>query len=100
MLFPQEPQFSGSLADSIDKEVARLIGEAHRRATEILEERREVLDRLSKLLMAREVIEGVDLAAYVGGTTPIPEPEDYARNGSPEPTDQITGPAITASPNE
>src|SRR6266536_756525 len=58
MMFPQgPPQFSGSLADTIDKEVARLIAEAHRRATEILEERREVLDRLSKLLMAREVIE-------------------------------------------
>jgi cell division protease FtsH len=100
MMFPQgPPQFSGSLADTIDKEVARLIGEAHRRATEILEERREVLDRLSKLLMAREVIEGADLDGYVDGTKPIPEPEDVVRNGGAT-TDELTGPSITASPNE
>jgi cell division protease FtsH len=101
VLFPSDqPQFSGSLADQIDKEVTRLIVEAHRRATEILEERREVLDRLSKLLMAREVIEGVDLEAYVGGTRPIPEPEEYARNGEVPPIEDITGPSITASPSE
>ncbi|MFL5796658.1 MAG: ATP-dependent zinc metalloprotease FtsH [Actinomycetota bacterium] len=101
MMFPQgPPQFSGSLADTVDKEVARLIGEAHRRATEILEERREVLDRLSKLLMAREVIEGADLDGYVDGTKPIPEPEEIGRNGRDAPTEELTGPSITASPSE
>jgi cell division protease FtsH len=84
MFFAQGPQYSGNMA--------------HRRATEILEERREMLDRLSKLLMSQEVIEGIDLEAYVTGTRPIPE-----SNGMPDPnapTEDITGPAITASPSE
>jgi len=95
-IFSRGPQYSGIMADAIDKEVSRLVGEAHRRATEILEERRELLDRLSKLLMAQEVIEGVDLEAYVSGARPVPENEDLP----PHPTEEITGPAITASPSE
>ena len=96
-LFPQEgPQFSGGLANEIDGEVSRLVGEAHSRATEILEDRRELLDRLAKLLMAREVIEGKDLHGYVEGSIPIPDPEDVEPD--PEATQEITGPSITASP--
>ena len=38
-----------------------------------------MLDRLSKLLMAQEVIEGIDLEAYVTGTRPIPDPGGASR---------------------
>ncbi|HEY7280904.1 MAG TPA: ATP-dependent zinc metalloprotease FtsH [Actinomycetota bacterium] len=100
MMFPSEgPKYAGTMADAIDKEVTRLVAEAHRRATEILEERREMLDRLSKLLMAQEVIEGIDLEAYVSRTRPIPDPSSVSPNGHAV-TDEITGPAITASPPE
>jgi len=99
MLFGRGPQYSGNMADAIDKEVSRLIGEAHRRATEILEEHREMLDRLSKLLMAQEVIEGSDLDAYVAGIRPIPEPEVFPDGEAPH-HHEASGPAITASPPE
>jgi cell division protease FtsH len=100
MFFAQGPQYSGNMADSIDKEVGRLVGEAHRRATEILEERRELLDRLSKVLMAQEVIEGTDLEAFLAGTKPIPEPSEIAARADADETVEITGPSITASPPE
>jgi hypothetical protein len=48
--------------------------------------------------MAQEVIEGTDLDAFVAGTKPIPEPSEISPNGLP--TEEITGPAITASPPE
>ncbi|HEX9377878.1 MAG TPA: ATP-dependent zinc metalloprotease FtsH [Actinomycetota bacterium] len=98
LLFPGEaPRLSGSLADRVDTEISRLLTEAHRRATEILEERRDLLDRLSKLLMASEVIEGKDLMDYVEGSVPIPDPDEAARNGQ---ASRVPGPSITATPNE
>jgi cell division protease FtsH len=101
MAFPIEgPQYSGTMADAIDKEVGRLVGEAHRRATEILDQRRELLDKLAKLLMAQEVIEGTDLADFVSGTRPIPDPGELSPNGQRDVTQEITGPSITASPPE
>jgi cell division protease FtsH len=99
LMFGQGPQYSGTMADAIDKEVTKLVTGAHRRATEILEERHEMLDRLSKLLMAQEVIEGIDLEAYMSGTRPIPDPSSVSPNGHAV-TEEITGPAITASPPE
>ncbi|HXJ62179.1 MAG TPA: ATP-dependent zinc metalloprotease FtsH, partial [Actinomycetota bacterium] len=98
LMFGQGPQYSGTMADAIDKEVTKLVTEAHRRATEILEERRELLDRLSKLLMAQEVIEGIDLEGYLTGTRPIPDPSSVSPNGHA--VTEVTGPAITASPPE
>ena len=53
----------------------RLVNEAHARAQEVLQERRELLDKLSRVLMATEVIEGTDLKEYAENRKPIPEPE-------------------------
>jgi cell division protease FtsH len=97
-LFAQGPQYSGNMADAIDKEVSRLVGDAHRRATEILEERRELLDRLAKLLMAQEVIEGTDLAEFVTGTRPIPDPSEVSPNGHGD--THVSGPSIIATQSE
>ncbi|HXF74116.1 MAG TPA: ATP-dependent zinc metalloprotease FtsH [Actinomycetota bacterium] len=76
VLFPGErPEMSEATAELVDREVARLVNEAHERAARILGERRELLERLSRLLMAREVIEGKELRDYVEGRAEIPEPE-------------------------
>jgi cell division protease FtsH len=100
LLFPGEgPQMSEGTATLVDEEVSRLVREAYERAQEILRERRGLLDQLSKLLMAQEVIDGKDLTAYVDGTKPIPTPEEVERDQAA--TEEIsTGPAITASPAE
>jgi cell division protease FtsH len=51
---------------SIDQEVARLLREAEARATELLREHRDTLDRVIQLLLDRETIDGSDLAAIAG----------------------------------
>jgi cell division protease FtsH len=76
----QAAKMSGHTAEVVDEEVSRLVNEAHERATEILKGKRDLLDKLSQLLIATEVIEGDDLRAYVLGTAPIPDPAT-ARNG-------------------
>jgi cell division protease FtsH len=68
------PKVSAHTAELIDKEVRRLLDEAHVRAERILEENRDLLNRLSALLIATEVIDGDELKAYVEGTKPIPDP--------------------------
>ena len=98
MLFPGErPEMSDALASVVDDEVKRLVNEAHAQAQGILQERRELLDKLSRALMATEVIEGSDLKAYAENRKPIPEPEALPPGqGS---TEEIpSGPEIVASP--
>jgi cell division protease FtsH len=68
------PKVSGHTAELIDKEVRRLLDEAHVRAEKILQENRQLLNRLSALLIATEVIDGDELKAYVEGTREIPDP--------------------------
>jgi len=87
---------SEELSALVDVEVKRLVTEAQDRAREILGERQDLLDRLSRVLMSAEVVEGADLKAYVEGRKPIPEPEAVAREQ--EQTDQLAGPEIVASP--
>ena len=54
----------------IDEEVARLLKEADQRASSILEEHRDVLDRLAELLVEREMIDGADVYALAGRPQP------------------------------
>ncbi|MBI5015504.1 MAG: ATP-dependent zinc metalloprotease FtsH [Deltaproteobacteria bacterium] len=56
--------FSEKTAQEIDEEVARLLEEAHTRVRAILGQRRELLGRLARLLLEREVLEGEELARF------------------------------------
>jgi cell division protease FtsH len=80
LMFPG-PRFelSDELSALVDEEIARLVNEAHDRATEVLTRHRELLDQLSRILIVTEVIDGPDLHAYFEGTKPIPSPEELAR---------------------
>jgi cell division protease FtsH len=51
---------------SIDEEVARMLREAEDTATALLRGNREMLDQVVALLLERETIDGLDLAAIVG----------------------------------
>ncbi len=77
------PKVSAHTSELIDKEVRRLLDEAHDRAETILAENRELLNRLSALLIATEVIDGDELKAYVEGRKPIPDPSKVARSEEP-----------------
>jgi cell division protease FtsH len=74
--FFNQPKISGGTAEKIDEEVMRLLNEAHDRALAILNERRDLLDRLSALLLVTETIDGADLEAYASGDKQIPTPEE------------------------
>jgi len=77
LLFPGAAQeLSPELASIVDEEVKRLVDEAHERARRVLEAKRDLLNRLSDLLMVIEVIEGADLRQYVDGDKPIATPEE------------------------
>jgi cell division protease FtsH len=81
----QAAKMSGHTAEVVDQEVSRLVNEAHDRAVAILRSKRDLLDKLSQLLIATEVIEGDDLRAYSEGAKPIPEPSEVIKQPEPEP---------------
>jgi cell division protease FtsH len=124
MLFPGErPEMSEETARVVDEEVSRIVGEARQRATTILEERKGLLDRLSELLMVREVLEGKELKEFVDGDREIPAIDDErerleaeaaererraeeerrrARTAppAPEPTEEVPAPPHLREPTE
>ncbi len=82
-LFPGSgPEMSDDTARVIDEEVGRLVNEAHDRAREILERDRDLLNRLSDVLIQREVIDGKNLRDYVDGDVPIPTKDELAKEAA------------------
>ncbi len=73
------PKISGGTSEKIDQEVLRLLNEAHDRAEQILNDKRQLLTDLSALLLVTETIDGDDLEAYATGAKPIPDPEEVRR---------------------
>ncbi len=66
-----EPDYSDEIAREIDDEIRRVVESAHQTAKDILTERREALDRISKILLDRETIDAKQFEALLDGT-----PED------------------------
>jgi cell division protease FtsH len=106
MLFPGErPEISEDTAKMVDNEVTRIVGEAHQRAQDILDDQKGLLDRLARLLMVQEVLEGKDLERYVKRGEPVPDPEEVAeelRRGARarEPAGERTGGRRGNAPQE
>src|SRR5919197_1186241 len=61
-----------------------------RRATSLLESRREALDRVVELLLKRETIDGEDLMAVLGTTPVVPAPGDRPVVVAPQPVGHRT----------
>jgi cell division protease FtsH len=93
--FGDRPEMSDATARIVDEEVARLVNDAHERATRVLADDRPLLDRLAAVLMVQEVIEGIDLIAYVAGEKPIPEPSEVHPSGNGRGS---SGPEIILNP--
>ncbi len=55
--FSSEPDYSDEIAREIDDEIRRIVESAHQTAKSLLNERREELERISKLLLERETID-------------------------------------------
>jgi cell division protease FtsH len=70
---PERGAYAEETARAIDAEVRRIISAAEARARQILEERRDILLRLSERLLEKEVIEGDELRELVGPLAPPPD---------------------------
>ena len=78
--FSATADYSEEIAREIDDEIRRIVEEAHQTARQVLGDRREALDRLSKLLLEHETIERDEFEALLAGKSKeevfgAPEPE-------------------------
>ncbi len=78
--------FSESRAQEIDDEVERIARSAHERACQVLEQRREELERLAQKLLERETLDQEELYALLGQVPPkAPSLEDPPEPPPPSP---------------
>jgi cell division protease FtsH len=97
--FSSEPDYSDEIAREIDDEIRRIVEGAHQTAKDLLTEKRDVLDRVSKILLERETIDAEQFMALLDGksesevfaeddeesakpTEPAPAPERPQREGA------------------
>ncbi len=79
--FQQQADYSEEIAKQIDDEIRRIIEEAHQRATDLLAEKRDLLDGISRILIVRETIEASEFQALVDG---VPEDEVFRERDEKE----------------
>ncbi len=101
----EQRNYSGEVAELIDEEVSNLVTRAHQRARDILEKRRDKLERLAQRLIE---VETVDRAAFESlmsdepplrspetPVQPLPLPADQKPSGD---TDEVLGPDLQLKP--
>ena len=96
--FANGPRISGGTAEKIDEEVMRLLTDAHDQAERLLMKHRDLLDRLSALLLVTETIDGEDLEAYTGGTKPIPGEEELRQQEAAKERESAAAAAAVPTP--
>ncbi|HXZ37632.1 MAG TPA: ATP-dependent zinc metalloprotease FtsH [Thermodesulfobacteriota bacterium] len=64
--------YSEEKAAEIDEEVSKVVEDCHQRVRRILGEKREVLNRLARLLLEKEVVQGDEMRALMGKSGPVP----------------------------
>jgi len=64
-------EYSEQTAESIDEEITRIIEETYQQARSILRGRKETLDRLARILLEKESIEGDELKAFIAGVKAV-----------------------------
>ena len=99
-LFGGGPKISAGTSEKIDEEVTRLLAEAHDEAERILVEHRDMLDRLSALLLVTETIDGEDLEAYTSGTKPIPDADELRQQEEAKQRESAAAAAVVAKERE
>lgn len=71
--FAAHPDYSQEIAYEIDKEIRRLVDESYDKARKILEEKREKLDEIAKMLVEKETLERSELEELLEGRKLVPE---------------------------
>jgi cell division protease FtsH len=67
---PGNEEYGERTADEIDAETKAIIEKAYEEVRKILNDKRELLVRMAKLLLEKEVLEGDELKALLNGTIP------------------------------
>lgn len=87
--------YSEAVAEQIDGEVTEIIVRAHERATEVLREHRDDLDRISEYLLENETMDVPAMEAILRGeeppevtSSPPPDPEPEEPDPEPEGTER------------
>jgi cell division protease FtsH len=95
----KEREHSEKTAEVIDIEIRRLVDEAEKKALALLKKNRKVLDKLSAILLEREVVEGWELDELLGikpAKKSAPSAPPKAGGNGPRPT--ASAPVIAPSP--
>ena len=80
----------------IDKEVLKIINEAYDEATRLLEENKEVLDKISEYLYEKETITGKEFMKMFREMKGLPDPDDEKRADEENKTDGSSTSADTS----
>ena len=70
--FAQHNDFSAETAKRIDDEIERIMREAHSRARKVLDDYRDRVDVMAKVLLDKETVEGDEVTALLEGTWAAP----------------------------
>jgi cell division protease FtsH len=62
-----EPDYSDEIAREIDDEIRRIVENAHQTARDLLDQRRDDLERISEILLVRETIDADQFVALLEG---------------------------------
>jgi cell division protease FtsH len=100
--FAQRSDYSQDTAIQIDREVARIVRQAYEQATQVLQNNRNVLDRVSQDLLERESLDGEEVYRIVremtghgpAPTRPVPPGEGLVIGGHEVPEPVITPPTL------
>jgi cell division protease FtsH len=65
---PTEKEYSEKTAAEIDEEVKRILDDSHTKTRRIIEEKRDLVDRLAKLLLEKEVVGREEFKALINQT--------------------------------
>src|ERR671936_1785723 len=87
--FSSEPDYSDEVAREIDDEIRRIVEEAHQTAKDLLVERREAMDTISKILLERETIDAEQFAKLLDG---VPEEEVFGEEEEETPLPEEPAP--------
>jgi cell division protease FtsH len=82
--FVSRKDYSEKKAQEIDDEVSDILNERYNTARHILEQNREILDRVAEALLERETLTAEDLKALVAGESlpPLPPPPVASTEGA------------------
>ena len=89
--FAQHQEYSEETANTIDREIKRIVTENYDRARSILEEKKKALLQIAEELLTREVLTGAQISRIISGL-PLEEPVEAApvASGQPQPTSSET----------